>query len=90
MNNLSICSQNLNSLNTSDRRQQVLKKKIVAIIESRKDIYLVQDVRLNSNQYPNNLTYLNDFLNNNPFAKYDNYINSTRNRRGVGIWVKKN
>ena len=91
LKNIRFLSQNLNSFNLSTRNHSFnkldkYKAKLCHILKSSNDIIMLQDCRVGSNKN------LNDILNDIVCTKYGNYtpfFNSTLNKRGVGILLKK-
>jgi len=87
---LSVSSINCNSLNMSNTGAFNHKLKMYGITELRTDIIFMCDIRLsNSQNVPSGRQAALTFR-TNPYGAYDFYSNSTRNKRGVGILIKKN
>ena len=88
--NLSISSVNCNSLNMSGIGSLNHKLKIYGITRIRSDIIFLSDMRMNSTQNVSCIPQVKNSFRINPYAGYDFYYNSTMNKRGVGILLKKN
>jgi exonuclease III len=86
MPQISFAAQNCNSLNISTCCEKQLKK-IVAITCLNACIIFLSDIRLGNNKSVDDISTAFRFNDN---CNYDFFYNSTRNRRGVGILIKKN
>ena len=80
---LSLMSQNLNSFNLTDISELKLNKKISALLRNKSDIIFVSDIRAGPRlkKLEKKLLY-----NDDPYLLY---ANSTGNKRGVGILIRK-
>ncbi len=87
--NLSISSINCNSLNMSGVGSLNHKLKIYGITRLRADIIFLSDIRMNSIQNVSCIPQVKNSFRINPYAGYDFYYNSSMNKRGVGILLKK-
>jgi len=86
---LSVSSINCNSLNMSNTGSLHHKLKMYGITKLKSDIILLCDIRLsNSQNVPNTIPAKVTFR-TNPYGSYEFYSNSTKNKRGVGILLKK-
>ena len=87
---LQIVSQNVNSLNLSTKnftgsRLNRCNQKILALLHTKADFLLLQDVRVS-----NNSNYVTKMFSCSQFGNYNVHINSTRTSRGVMIAYKCN
>jgi exonuclease III len=87
---LSISSINCNSLNMSNTGAFNHKLKMYGITKLRTDIIFMCDIRLSNSQNVPSCRQAALTFRTNPYGAYDFYANSTRNKRGVGILIKKN
>ena len=62
------------------------KSKLCHILKTSNEILFLQDIRLGSNQ---NLKDIENDIACTKFGNYTPYFNSTLNKRGVGILIKK-
>ena len=86
---LTCLSQNVNSFNLSTLNKEDFSKstfhlKLSSLFETKSDIILCQDTRLN-NCYDKVISYANL----NQFASYTCLLNSTKNSRGVCTFIKR-
>ena len=89
--NMSILSQNLNSIGSS-RIEDKLKAKLGAVLSQGNDIIMLQDLRLNEGQDNFKKNMLAKAINEikSPFANNSwLFTNSPKNNRGVCIIIKK-
>jgi exonuclease III len=89
MPEITISSINCNSLNMSSTGSQTHKLKIYGITSLRSDIILLSDTRLDSSQGISGQSILTNSLLVNPYGAYTPHFNSTRNKRDVGILLRK-
>jgi exonuclease III len=89
MPEITISSINCNSLNMSSTGSQTHKLKIYGITSLRSDIILLSDTRLVSSQGISGQSILTNSLLVNPYGAYTPIFNSTRNKRGLGILLRK-
>lgn len=83
LDGIKILSQNINSFNLSTISESNLNRKINSITKGKPDIILISDVRAGpkTNKLEKKLLY-----NETPYLLH---LNSTSNKRGVGILIKK-
>jgi exonuclease III len=87
---ISISTINCNSLNMSNSAKWNQTLKICGITKLKSDIIFLSDTRVsNKNLISSGDDLRRNFL-NNPYGKYDFFFNSTKNKRGTGILIKKN
>jgi hypothetical protein len=87
---LSISSINCNSLNMSNTGSFNHKLKMYGITKLKTDIILLCDIRLSNSQNVLQSIPAKTTFRTNPYRSYEFYSNSTKNKRGVGILLKKN
>jgi exonuclease III len=80
---------NCNSLNMSSVGGQAQICKIYGITKLRTDIIFLSDIRLSNRNKVSCSNEITKRLNNTPYGSYDFYFNSSSNKRGVAILVKK-
>jgi hypothetical protein len=90
LNELSISSLNCNSLNMSSDGKNNQYMKIYGIAKLRTDIIFLSDVRLCSRNMVSAGNDVKHMFLHNPYASYDCYFNSSKNKRCVAILIKKN
>ena len=73
----------------SSTGSQTHKLKVYGITSLKTDIILLSDTRLVSNQGVSGLSILSTSLLINPYGAYTPYFNSSSNKRGVGILLRK-
>jgi exonuclease III len=86
----SISTINCNSLNMSSAAKWNQTLKICGITKLKSDIIFLSDIRVSNKNLISAAADLKNLFINNPYEKYDFFYNSTKNKRGVGILVKKN
>jgi hypothetical protein len=86
---LSVSSINCNSLNMSSTGSFNHKLKMYGITKLRTDIILLCDIRLSNSQNVPQTRNATLTFRTNPYGSYNFYYNSTKNKRGVGILLKK-
>jgi len=89
MPEITVSAINCNSLNMSTTSSQSHKLKVYGITSLRSDIIFLSDTRLVSNQGISGLSALTASLLVNPYGAYIPYFNSSANKRGVGILLRK-
>jgi exonuclease III len=89
MDNITISCLNCNSLNMSDVSKINQNRKLLAITKLKSDIIMCSDIRLSNKNKISCSADLEKCFRTNPFGNYDFYHNLTKNKRGVGILVKK-
>lgn len=86
LSGVKIASQNVNSLGLGSSKingkNDNFLIKINSILKLGNQIIMLQDIRVS-----NNLKTLKDYLAISKFGKFDSYINSSKNERGVGILI---
>jgi exonuclease III len=87
---LTVSSINCNSLNMSSTGSFNHKLKMYGITKLRTDIIFMCDIRLSNPQNVTTRSQAELTFRTNPYGAYEFYCNSTRNKRGVGILIKKN
>jgi exonuclease III len=87
---LSVSSINCNSLNMSSTGSFNHKLKMYGITKLRTDIILLCDIRLSNTQNVPQSRNATLTFRTNRYGSYNFYYNSTKNKRGVGILLKKN
>jgi exonuclease III len=90
LNGLSLSCINANSLNMSSSNKPIQLKKIFGILKLRSDIILVADVRLSNCNLISSKNDVTAILRNNQYGSYTPVFNSTKNKRGVGIFFNNN
>jgi hypothetical protein len=86
---LTIASQNCNSLNMSHSTKQNQLLKIEALASLRADIIFLSDLRLGNKNSTGSTGDISRLFLMNSTGTYDFLSNSTKNKRGVGILLKK-
>jgi exonuclease III len=86
---LSISSINCNSLNMSNTGNFNHKLKMYGVTKLKTDIILLCDIRLSNSQNVMQAIPATTTFRTNPYGSYDFFSNSTKNKRGVGILLKK-
>jgi exonuclease III len=86
---LSIASINCNSLNMSNTGNFNHKLKMYGITRLKTDIITLCDIRLCNAQNVTSCREAELTFRTNPHSSYEFYANSTMNRRGVGILLKR-
>ncbi len=86
---VTIASVNCNSLNMSSVGSFNHKLKLYGITSLKSDIILVPDIRLSNNANVSCIDSVKTTFRTNPYGGYDFFYNSTQNKRGVGILLKK-
>jgi hypothetical protein len=86
---LSISSINCNSLNMSNTGSFNHKLKMYGITKLKTDIILMCDIRLSNSQNVLQSIPAKTTFRTNPYGSYDFFSNSNKNKRGVGILLKK-
>jgi hypothetical protein len=86
---LSISSINCNSLNMSNTGNFNHKLKMYGVTKLRTDIILLCDIRLSNSQNVLQSIPATTTFRTNPYGSYDFFSNSPKNKRGVGILLKK-
>ena len=87
---LSVASINCNSLNMSSIGKDNHLLKIHGIVSLNTDVILLSDIRLCNSAGVSNINEITNTLRCNPYCAYRLISNSKRNKRGVGILIKKN
>jgi exonuclease III len=87
--NFSLAIQNCNSLNMSHSTAENQKLKIAAITNLNKDVILLSDIRLANKNLSTCKSDMEKCFLINSTAPYTFVANSTKNKRGVGILIKK-
>jgi hypothetical protein len=86
---LSVSALNVNSLNSSQSLKETQTAKIAAITSLKTDIICLSDIRLSNKSYINCGKTITDMFKVNPSEQYDFFYNSSQNKRGTGILIKK-
>jgi hypothetical protein len=86
---VTVSSINCNSLNMSSTGSFNHKLKMSGITKLRTDIIFLCDIRLSNSQNVTTSAHAELTFRTNPYGAYKFYFNSTRNKRGVGILIKK-
>ena len=82
---VSICSQNVNSLNYSlGKHNLTFEKKVLSLLKDRPDFCFMQDIRLNGNS-----THFENFIRSTKFGNYIGVMASKNSQRGVAIIYKQ-
>jgi exonuclease III len=84
-----VSSINCNSLNMSSTGSFNHKLKLYGITKLRTDIILICDIRLSNSQNVPHIKQASTTFRTKPYGSYEFYSHSTRNKRGVGILIKK-
>jgi exonuclease III len=89
---ISIASKNCNSLNISSNKNfniktNKLSSKIIEILKTNCDVYLLQDLRLSSSS---NHVILKKELECHKYGSYESHINSNKSNRGTAILFRRN
>jgi exonuclease III len=87
---LTVSCINCNSLNMSAVGGQSQLCKIYGIAKLRTDIIFMSDIRLSTKNKISCSNEMTKKFSNTPYGSYDFYFNSSKNKRGVAILVKKN
>jgi len=87
--NIDFSIQNVNSLNVSSTNKSSLKLKLYAVTKIGTDVIFLSDVRLKDKNNKSYLTEIENILHFNPYNVYKFHANSTQNKRGVAILIKK-
>jgi exonuclease III len=90
MLSLTVSCINVNSLNMSALNKPANLEKIYGILKLKTDITFLSDIRLSNK---NNVSCSDDLckiLKQNPYGNFSALLNSTKNKRGVGIIYKDN
>ncbi len=86
---VTVASVNCNSLNMSSVGSFNHKLKLYGITSLKSDIIMLSDIRLSNNANVSCIDSVKTTFRTNPYGGYDFYYNSTQNKRGVGILLKK-
>jgi exonuclease III len=86
----SISTINCNSLNMSSAAKWNQTLKICGITKLKSDVIFLSDIRLSNKNLISASADIKNLFVNNPYEKYEFFFNSSKNKRGVGILVKKN
>ncbi len=86
---LSISSQNVNTLSLSQGCDDNLRTKLILLLSQGHDIIFLQDLRAKTDMKPCNIDKVKNICLNNPFSAYEAYLNSGSRCRGVAILIKK-
>jgi hypothetical protein len=86
---LTVSCINCNSLNMSAVGGQSQLCKIYGIAKLRTDIIFMSDIRLSTKNKISCSNEMTKKFSNTPYGSYDFYFNSSKNKRGVAILVKK-
>ncbi len=86
---VSFASVNCNSLNMSSVGSFNHKLKLYGITSLKSDIILLSDIRMSNNASVSCIDSVLTTFRTNPYGSYDFFYNSTQNKRGVGILLKK-
>ncbi len=86
---VTIASVNCNSLNMSSVGSFNHKLKLYGITSLKSDIIFVLDIRMSNNANVSCIDSVKTTFRTNPYGGYDFFYNSTQNKRGVGILLKK-
>jgi exonuclease III len=87
---ITISAINCNSLNMSNSAKWNQTLKICGITKLKSDIIFLSDIRISNKNLVSSSKDLEHYFVNNPYEKYDFLFNSSRNKRGTGILLKKN
>jgi hypothetical protein len=75
-------------MSAARKNNQALK--IYGITKLRTDVILLSDIRVRNRNLVSAEEDLKNMFLNNPYGQYNLWFNSTSNKRGVGILIKKN
>jgi exonuclease III len=75
-------------MSNSAKWNQALK--ICGITKLKSDVIFLSDIRISNKNLVSSSKDLEHYFVNNPYEKYDFFFNSSRNKRGTGILLKKN
>jgi hypothetical protein len=75
-------------MSAAGKNNQALK--IYGITKLRTDVILLSDIRVRNRNLVSVEEDLKNMFLNNPYGQYNLWFNSTSNKRGVGILIKKN
>ncbi len=87
--NISISSINCNSLNISSIGSFNQKLKIYGIVSLRTDIIMMSDIRLCNAQGTSSSGEIATAFRITPYGSYEFFHNSSQNKRGVGVLIKR-
>jgi exonuclease III len=87
--NLTVSSQNVNSLNASSELKTNQQQKLSAIVNLKSDIICLCDTRLSNKNNINCASSLASSFEFNPIEPYTFIFNSSKNKRGCAILLKK-
>jgi exonuclease III len=87
--NISISSINCNSLNISSIGSFNQKLKIYGIVSLRTDIIMMSDIRLCNAQGTSSSGEIAAAFRLTPYGSYEFFHNSSQNKRGVGVLIKR-
>jgi hypothetical protein len=86
---LSFSSINCNSLNMSSAGKNNQTLKIYGITKLRTDVIFMADIRVKNKNLVSAEEDLKRLFLHNPYGQYEFWCNSSSNKRGVGILIKK-
>jgi hypothetical protein len=81
---MSVTCINTNSLNMASANKPAQLKKLHGILKLRSDIILLSDIWLSNKSLVSSSSGVSNIFRNNQFKSYCSYLNSTKNKRGVG------
>jgi exonuclease III len=87
---ITISSINVNSLNMSHANQPMQLRKVFGILKLNADIFFIQDVRISNRNLVSAKDDLVRLFQNNVYGSYSLLLNSSKNKRGVGILINNN
>ena len=88
LNGLTIASINCNSLNMSSSSKILQHTKLYGVAKIKTDIIFLSDIRLSNKNLVSNFNNIANIFRTNPYASYQFFHNSSKNKRGTGILIK--
>jgi exonuclease III len=86
---VSMSCLNVNSLNMSNASKEIQLRKVLGVVKLKSDIIFLSDVRISNRSLVSSKDDILNILLHNSECSYSGYFNSSSNKRGVGILVKK-
>jgi hypothetical protein len=86
---IELSSINCNSLNMSHSARWNQSIKVYGIAKLKSDIIFLSDTRLSNKNLVSAADEVSKMFLNNPYGQFKAFLNSSRNKRGVGILIEQ-